>query len=70
MWCNKFLILGFFLLMLHAVFLLQLLQRFRVEYHHEPLELRQKLLAASDKPVKIKVVDGGFESRLPMCFIG
>ena len=47
----------FFLLIFHALFLLQLLQRFRLEYHHEPLEMRQKLLTAPDKPVKIKFVD-------------
>ena len=38
-------------------FLLQLLQRFRLEYHHEPLEMYQKLFAVPDKPVKIKFVD-------------
>ena len=37
--------------------LLQLLQRFRLEYHHEPLEMYQKLFAVPDKPVKIKFVD-------------
>ena len=37
--------------------LLQLLQRFRLEYHHEPLDLRQKLLTVPDQPVKIKFVD-------------
>ena len=31
--------------------LLQLLQRFRLEYHHEPLVLRQKLLNVPDEPV-------------------
>ena len=39
------------------IFLLQLLQRFRLEYHHEPLEMYQKLFAVPDKPVKIKFVD-------------
>ena len=58
---------SFFLLIFHALFLLQLLQRFRLEYHHEPLEMRQKLLTAPDKPVKIKFVDRVWESRLPMC---
>ena len=38
-------------------FLLQLLQRFRLEYHQEPLEMYQKLFAVPDKPVKIKFVD-------------
>ena len=38
-------------------FLLQLLQRFRLEYHHEPLDLRQKLLTVPDQPLKIKFVD-------------
>ena len=38
-------------------FLLQLLQRFRLEYHHEPLEMYQKLFAVPDKAVKIKFVD-------------
>ena len=38
-------------------FLLQLLQRFRLEYHHEPLDLRHKLLTVPDQPVKIKFVD-------------
>ena len=37
--------------------LLQLLQRFRLEYHHEPLEPYQKLIAVPDKPVKIKFID-------------
>ncbi|KAM7439847.1 hypothetical protein ABFA07_010817 [Porites harrisoni] len=35
------------------VLVCKLLQRFRLEYHHEPLEMRQKLLTAPDKPVKI-----------------
>ena len=37
--------------------LLQLLQRFHLEYHHEPLDLRLKLLNVPDQPVKIKFVD-------------
>ena len=37
--------------------LLQLLQRFRLEYHGEPLDLRQKILTVPDQPVKIKFVD-------------
>ncbi|CAH3047023.1 unnamed protein product [Porites lobata] len=32
----------------------KLLQRFRLEYHHEPVELRQKFFSVPDKPVKIK----------------
>ncbi|CAH3190492.1 unnamed protein product, partial [Porites evermanni] len=32
-----------------------LLQRFRLEYHHEPLDLRQKLLTVPDQPVKINI---------------
>ncbi|XP_073228660.1 cytochrome P450 27C1-like [Porites lutea] len=35
----------------------KLLQRFRLEYHHEPLESYQKLFAVPDRPVKIKFVD-------------
>ena len=38
-------------------FLLQLLQRFRIEYDGEPLELYQKVVAVPGKPVKIKFVD-------------
>jgi len=39
------------------VFICKLLQRFRLEYHHEPLELYQKLITVPDKTVKIKFVD-------------
>jgi len=39
------------------VFVCKLLQRFRLEYHGEPLELYHKLLTVPDKPVKIKFVD-------------
>ena len=42
--------------------LLQLLQRFRFEYHHEPLEIRQKMLTVPDKPVKIKFIERFWES--------
>ena len=41
--------------------LLQLLQRFRLEYHHEPLEIRQKMLTVPDKPVKIKFIERFWE---------
>lgn len=39
------------------VLICKLLRRFRLEYHHGPLELRQKLFTVPDKPVKIKFVD-------------
>ncbi|XP_073228382.1 1,25-dihydroxyvitamin D(3) 24-hydroxylase, mitochondrial-like [Porites lutea] len=39
------------------VFVCKLLQRFRLAYHHEPLDLRHKLLTVPDQPVKIKFVD-------------
>ncbi|XP_073228662.1 cytochrome P450 10-like [Porites lutea] len=40
------------------VFLCQFLQRFRVEScHQEPVEPRQKLVTAPDKPVKIRLLD-------------
>jgi len=39
------------------LFICKLLQRFRIEYHGEPLELDQKLVAVPDKPVKIKFFD-------------
>jgi len=42
------------------VFVCKLLQRFRLEYHHEPLELYQKLITVPDRPVKIKFVDRNF----------
>ena len=41
--------------------LLQLLQRCRLEYHHEPLEIRQKMLTVPDKPVKIKFIERFWE---------
>lgn len=41
--------------------LLQLLQRFCLEYHHEPLEIRQKMLTVPDKPVKIKFIERFWE---------
>ena len=37
--------------------LLQLLQRFRLEYHHEALEPCQRMVNLPDKPVKVKFVD-------------
>lgn len=39
------------------VFVCKLLQRFRLEYHHEPLDSYQRLILEPDKPVKIKFVD-------------
>ncbi|KAL9959272.1 hypothetical protein ACROYT_G032582 [Oculina patagonica] len=33
------------------------IQRFRLEYHHEPLEMIHKLSAVPEKPVKIKFVE-------------
>lgn len=35
----------------------KVIQRFRLEYHHEPLEMIQKLSAVPEKPVRIKFVD-------------
>lgn len=35
----------------------KVIQRFRLEYHHEPLEMYQKLSAVPEKPVRIKFVD-------------
>ena len=49
--------------------LLQLLQRFRLEYHHEPLDLRQKLLTVPDQPVKIKFVDRGWLYPVSLLFV-
>ena len=46
----------FFFLKFYNFFFLQLLQRFRLEYHHEPLESYQKLFAVPDKPVKINLL--------------
>ena len=67
MWFNNLQFQDFFLLILHALFFWQLLQRFCVEYHQDPLEMRNKLLAAPEKPVKINFADRVWESRLPMC---
>ena len=49
--------------------LLQLLQRFRLEYHHEPLDLRQKLLTVPDQPVKIKFVDRRWLYPVSLLFV-
>ncbi|XP_078342285.1 1,25-dihydroxyvitamin D(3) 24-hydroxylase, mitochondrial-like [Oculina patagonica] len=35
----------------------KIIQRFRLEYHHEPLEMIQKLSAVPEKPVKIKFIE-------------
>lgn len=37
--------------------IIKIFQRFRLEYHHEPLEMIQKLLAVPEKPVRIKFVE-------------
>ena len=50
-------------------FLLQLLQRFRLEYHHEPLDLRQKLLTRSRSTGKDQVCQPPLSVRtLAFCF--
>ena len=55
MWFNNLQFQDFFLLILHALFFWQLLQRFCVEYYQDPLEMRHKLLTAPEKPVKINL---------------
>ncbi|XP_078343625.1 cytochrome P450 10-like [Oculina patagonica] len=39
------------------LFICKLLQRFQLEYHHDPLEMYQKIFMVPDKPVKINFID-------------
>jgi len=39
------------------LFVCKLLQRFRLEYRHDPLEMYQKIVMVPDKPVKINLID-------------